>query len=369
MIPVQFQNDNKMAAMTHHVKNAQTGAFFIFLFVSVLFTIIYFKLKGKINTGTFLTILVVISVIDLCRVSYPFLTKSLKPANYFKRQEEVEQSIQKFLHKRDNSIYRVHSIMGDQKMYIPGLEMTYVFDDFTNQRYNDIIERLRPATYALMQPQYANNATVHNSFRNILSLLNTKYIIAMTNLRITGLQEIINSGGLRIYQNTNYFPRYFLANNIIKEADTREAIFKRIDSFLFDQNNLTVSKEQWGDKKLNPLVDSSIVNKVDVVKYDSDMGHSVVDVVSNREQVLVISENQTHGWKATINDTPAEILTVNHYAKGVIVPQGKSRVELVYNSEIAQRWRNITGITAVLFLLFALYVGFVEFRRFRVKKD
>ncbi len=371
LFPVEMQNQNKLDALQRNFKHIKTGALLIFLFVSTFFTISYLKLSGKISKQTFLTILIIIISIDLLRLSYPFLTKALKPANYFKRQEEVELSIEKFLRNRDKSIFRVHHLMGDMKMYIPGLEMTYIFDDFTNQRYNDIIERLRPTAYALSQPQYANNPTLHNSFRNILSLLNAKYIISLSKLPITGLSEMINSGGLRIYKNERVFPRFYLVNEFTKESNTGEALFKNLDSYLFSQNNVIVDKEEWQNRTLESSVDSAITNKVIVKQYDPRNGNHILSVTSNSEQILVVSENHTNGWTASLNGKQTDIFSVNHYAKGIVVPKGTSSVEFTYNSIIAQRWRKVTLLCSILFLLFAIYVGFVQFRQYKgvVKKN
>lgn len=363
--PAELHNENRYNALTYNFKSAKTGAVLIFLFVASFFIIAYLKAKGIIKTNFFLFLLLVISLIDVIRISRPFLTKSIKPKNYFVRQEKIEQSVERYLKQRDKSIFRVHSMLGDQKMYIPGLEMTYIFDDFINKRYYDIIEILRSASYGLMQSQYAGNNQLQNRYLNSLSLLNTKYVLVLSKLNVLGMREIINSGGLRIYENLYCFPRFYLANGVVAETDAKAAVRKMIDTPLFKKNTVIVNKKIWGNKSLNPSVDSAITGKIDIIIYDTRKGRTVVEVTSNREQFLVVSENNNAGWKATINDKPVDIIPVNYIAKGVVIPKGKSKVEFIYNSPTAATWRKVTAISAILFLIFVLYAGFMQFKSFR----
>jgi uncharacterized membrane protein YfhO len=265
----------------------------------------------------------------------------------------------------DPSTYRVYSMLGDDKFYVPGLEMTWIFDDFIDKKYFEIAQTLRIATHALNQPEYASNQTVQSRFRNALSLLNTKYILTLSELKVIGLREVINSGGLRIYANPYVLPRFYLANDIIPEPDTKEAVLKNIDTPLFRQNTVIVDKNQWADKTLDTFVDSTIADKINIRTYDTRKGYALVDVESNREQMLIISENNNPGWKATLNNNPVDIIDVNYISKGVIVPKGKSQVTLEYDSPVAEKWRKVTAITASIFLLFSVCAIFIEIRNLK----
>ena len=363
--PAELQNENKFNALSYNFKNMKFGAFLIFFFIAAFFIIAYLKTKGTIGSTFFLTLILAITLMDLIRISRPFLTRSIKPKNYFSGQGKVEQSIERYLKQMDKSEFRVHSMLGDEKLYIPGLEMTYIFDDFINNNYYEMINILRSASYGMAQPQYSGNETLQNRFRNVLSLLNTKYVLTLSELRVLGLREVINSGGLRIYGNPYCFPRFYLANDIVAETDVKTAVMKTIDSPLFRQNTIIVNKEIWGGKSLNSSVDSTITNKIDIIKYDTRKGHAIIDINSNREQFLVVSENNNSGWKATINGSHADIIPVNYIAKGIIVPKGKSKVEFIYNSPTAEFWRKVTTISAILFLIFALYVGFMQVKAYK----
>jgi len=361
--PAALREQRKFNALTHNLGNIKLGGVLILLFIASFFTILYLKVKGIINYNLFITLFLIIICIDLIRISRPFLTKCIKPKNYFTRQEKAEQSIERYLHQKDKSDYRVHAMLGDMKMYIPDLELTYIFDDFINKQYHDIVQIIQSSAYALQQPQYANNFSLHNRFINALSVLNTKYLLAASPLRVAGLREVINSGGLRIYENTKVFPRFYLANNILQERDAKEALIKRIEGSDFGFTTVVVDEEQWDDRSVSAAGDSAIINSVRVKNYDTRAGHTVLDVTSDRKQLLVIAENYNAGWTATVNKKPSEIIPVNYYAKGVIVPKGNSRVELVFDSPKAILWRKVTLVSFIMFLVLSLFIGFLYFRK------
>lgn len=368
LYPAEMQMDKKYNALMHNIKNIQLGGVLIFVYITSFFTACYFKAKGSINKNILIAIVILIATVDLIPRSQQFLKLCTRPANYFKKQETVEQSIQNFLYNRDKTNYRVHSMMGDQKQYITDLDLTYIFDDFTNQRYNDIVQLLQQSSYALQNPQYASNTSLQTRFRNSLSILNTKYIISLSQLKVPGLKEIINSGGLRIYENIFTYPRFYLSSSIDVENDTKTAIMKQIDLPNPSKNIAIVNKEQWQNKKLSSEIDSTINSNIKVIEYDTRKGHTLLEVTSNREQIIVISENFNSGWTATVNDNKSDIFNVNYYAKGVIVPKGKSKVELIYNSPIATFWRKVTAITAIAFFFFVLVAVYLEIKKLKLQR-
>jgi len=360
IFPAELQSENNYNALTHNLKQIQGGAVIVFFIIAALFTLLYLKAQGIINHTTFVLLLLAVVLIDLFRISRPFLTQCTKPKNYFVRQEQVEHSIATYLKSLDKSIYRVYSMLGDDKFYVPGLEMTWIFDDFIDKKYHEIAQALRMAAHALNQPEYASNQTVQSRFRNALSLLNTKYIITLSELKVIGLREVINSGGLRIYENPYVLPRFYLADDIVPEFDAGDAVMKTVDSPLFRQNTAVVDKKLWAGKTLDASADSTITDNITIATYDPRKGYSQVKVSSSREQILVISENNSPGWKATLNNKPVDIFDVNYISKGVIVPKGVSELKLAYNSPVAEKWRKVTVISAIIFLLFSLFALFVE---------
>jgi hypothetical protein len=349
-------NQQRSQVLHQYLPRIQTGGFIILLLVAGFFAAAFLRVTAKISRTVFLGIVLCIVLIDAIRISRPFLDQATKPQSVFSRQEKGEASIGQFLLQQDKSLYRVYSMLGDSKLYIPGLNMTYVFDDFTAKQYNDIFQQLQTASYGLTQQEYRDNPIVQLRVRNILSLLNTKYLLSLSDINIPGLQLIVNSGNLRIYLNNSAFPRIYLADSVVAASDPQKELFERFDAPEFSRHLAIVDAAQWKRPELSAAVDSTIAEKIDIAQFDAPHGKIAATVASNREQVLVVGENFSPGWSATINGKPAEVFRVNYAWKGVVVPQGTSKVELTYDSPIAAKWRHVTAITAVLFLLFACIV-------------
>jgi hypothetical protein len=371
--PPEMQSDQKFNVLMHHMKNIKTGASITFFLITAFFTISFLKVKGIIDKKVFFILFLAVILIDLIRISRPFLKECTKPRNYFTKREKWEQSFEGYLrnHLKDKSLFRIHHMLGvgDMKMYIPNLELVYVFDDFTNQRYNDIVQVIRSIEYTIGQPQFADKNSpgeishIQNSFVNALSILNAKYIFTFDPLPFSNLQEITNSNGLRIYKNSLVFPRFFLTDDITSANDSKESLIQTIGNILLYKSKAFVEQDVWQDIKLSSSIDNSFENSVSVITYDIYNGYEHLEVTSDREQLLVASENYNIGWKATVNDRPAGVIPVNYYAKGIIVPKGKSQVKFIYNSPTAVFWRKVTLISMIIFLIFSMFIIFVTIKK------
>ena len=355
--PAGMQSQGKLNALTHNLKNIRAGGFVVLLLAVGFFTITYLKTTGKMSNRAFLALFLVFFCIDHQRISRPFMTSALRPGTFFAQQEKFEHSIAQFLTQRDKSLFRVHSLLNDQKFYVPGLDMAYIFDDFTNRNYNDLADPLRSTSYAVQHPQHRGNPTVRQQFCNILSLLNVKYVLAMGDILAANMPEIIRSGNFVIYENRSCLPRVYLADKPTVVSDTKGEMLRLATSPSVGSRPLVVHKEVWAGRSLDPLLDSTIADKVQVVSYNMRRGLARMKVMSDRQQVLVFLQNYNPGWRATLNGKPVEILCVNHYAMGLVVPVGASTVEIDYNSSIATFWRKVTAITAILFAFFAVGYG------------
>ena len=67
---------------------------------------------------------------------------------------------------------------------------------------------------------------------------------------------------------------------------------------------------------------------VDVISYNGS--HLVADVRTRRAGELVFADNWDHGWKATVNGQPSPVIRAFGTFKSVVLPRGRSRVEMSY---------------------------------------
>jgi hypothetical protein len=82
-----------------------------------------------------------------------------------------------------------------------------------------------------------------------------------------------------------------------------------------------------------------------------------IETVADKRAALVVSEPHYPGWEATIDGQSAPILTANYLLRGVIVPEGKHRVEMRYTAPSARRGAIISVLT-----LLALTIGAITWR-------
>ncbi|MBN1981540.1 MAG: YfhO family protein [Chitinivibrionales bacterium] len=358
LLPAAAQHQQKASILPQIIKSAQNGGLAIFLIVGAFFTLCYLVMGRKIGHTTFFFLVAALMLIDLVRISRPFLAKATYPNNFYLRNEQIERSIGDYLRKKDSSIYRVHHLLQDQRLVIPGLELTYTFNDFTNKRYNSLIRALQEDFYSVFQnnPDGESVQSIQQLV-NILNIFNAKYLLSGQKLPLPGFHEIVNGGGLYIYENISSFPRYFLADKVLLTDDSEKALLQQFGERPFDRTTVIVENETWGKRTLiQSGTDSAAIDSVEVLVYDPFKGYSKLSVRSRQEQVLVALENYAPGWRATIDRKQTDIFPVNYYAKGIVVPKGVSIVELEYRSDVALLWRKVTLISALIFFLFIIFV-------------
>ena len=161
------------------------------LFVVILTAISYLRAQNKLKIHTFALIILTVILIDTWRIDKLFLNY-VNP-NRFPPQERVNADAVAFL-KRDNSLFRVLALPDDHnQMPLPGIDLVTGFHDFAIRRYDHILK----------------SGSINNPA--ILNLLNTKYIVAPSELNIPYLQKIAGRQGLHIYRNPGALPYFYLA--------------------------------------------------------------------------------------------------------------------------------------------------------------
>ena len=85
---------------------------------------------------------------------------------------------------------------------------------------------------------------------------------------------------------------------------------------------------------------------------------------SDAPGLLVLSEMNYPGWRATVDGKPAEILATNYILHGLSLPAGSHQVEMVYRPRSFYYGLTASLLTAVLVVLL-----FLRYRRlFPVRK-
>lgn len=160
-------------------------------------------------------------------------------------------------------------------------------------------------------------------------------------------RKVYEHDNVTIFENPNALPRVWMIpqSRAISEEDALKAIrgegeqkFNPREIALLEKPPLT---------KVNLAIDEAFSQaSASMVSYAPN--HLVVETSSDKRAALVVSEMNYPGWEATIDGQPAEIYTADFLLRGMIVPEGKHKIEMRYAAPAAAK----SGILSALALLF-----------------
>jgi hypothetical protein len=86
-------------------------------------------------------------------------------------------------------------------------------------------------------------------------------------------------------------------------------------------------------------------------------GSITLDVVTPTDGLLVVSEIHYPGWHAYLDGQPVDILQVDYILRGVVVPAGQHRVEMVFRPLSLTVGAAISGVTLLVLVGVGLLSG------------
>jgi len=127
----------------------------------------------------------------------------------------------------------------------------------------------------------------------------------------------------KVYKDEGGFPRAWVVHRTVS-VPSDEAAFQRIGQPGIDLHNVAVIESPLP----RPL---NAAGGVDSVKFSSYEADSMsLDVKTSAVGLLVLSEFDYPGWRATVNGQSAEIHKVDSGLRGIVVPAGTSQVAFRY---------------------------------------
>jgi hypothetical protein len=142
-------------------------------------------------------------------------------------------------------------------------------------------------------------------------------------------------------------------------APAEESPFEGIakEDFNFREAALVERSGPWA-QEFSDLKPGRVEQKVTRIAYGADFNSLTVDLWSEREALLVVTDAWYPGWRATVNGRPAPIAEVNAFQRGIRVPAGESSVVMRY-----EPWTVLVGIILSLAALIAAVAWLVLKRR------
>ena len=230
-----------------------------------------------------------------------------------------------------------------------GLRSVFGYDPLILQRYEEFISS-RPDTRA-----------------RTYDLLNVGYVVSGGPLDFGGEEWpqaprlVLEQGGAYVYERPDAMPRAWVAVDVEVADDV--AMLAAIHDPDYDLLR-TALVEEPGACEPAPGGDPA-ENAAEIVRYEAN---DLEVLVSGRGGLLVLSEVDYPGWRATIDGSPAELVRADYTLRGVCVPAGEHSVELVYDPPLLRIGLAGTGITAALLVALGLWWAMPIIRRSRQER-
>ena len=304
---------------------AGQGALLAALFVGILTVISYLRAQNKLQIHTFALIILTVILIDTWRIDKMFLNY-VNP-NRVPPQERVNANAVAFL-KRDNTLFRVLALPDHNQMPLPGIDLVTGFNDFAIRRYDNILK----------------SGSINNPA--ILNLLNTKYIVAPSELNIPYLQKIAGRQGLHIYRNPGALPWFYLVPQYEIIPDENQTL-QKLGTPNTHPTQTALLEEDPG---ITSDTQTSETDSIERLEYNEHQGYLKLKTTAPGPRILVISQNHHPNWQATVNGEPKPLIRANYLWTAVALAPGEHIVELTYRDPIVAttRWITLGGIVILL---------------------
>ncbi|MCW3091376.1 MAG: YfhO family protein [Ferruginibacter sp.] len=308
----------------------------LFIFFALGGLIIWLGSRKKISPLAAISLLALISFIDLIGVSSRYLNKSkyATPEDYLSGFTPTAADNQI---KMDTSYFRVF----DQSSGNP-------FEDSRTSYFHNSVGGYSPAKLGLYNDLIEQQLTKGNM--EVFNMLNTKYFIVngQNNQPIAQVNPGANG------------PVWFVKG--IKYVEGGDAEMKALDS-LHTKDSVVIDKREQSKITVSQQYDSSasiklIKNLNDKVTYESR---------SSTNQFAVFSEiYYPNGWKAYIDGKETPIVRVDYLLRGLNIPAGNHTIQFDFAPSSYNLGNMVSLIAGIVSIIALLICAFLLFRQSRI---
>ncbi|MCB0727464.1 MAG: YfhO family protein [Ignavibacteriae bacterium] len=316
------------------------------IFILLVTGLIFMYSTGKTSVKIMLTGIILITLIDLWNVN----SKTLHWDNPGDQQNAFgEKDYVSWIQKAESDpyTYRVAELSGGRlsttnTMAYYGLQAFNGYHGAKIRIYQDAVDVAGGGNPLLM------------------SLGGVKYVITDKPIPDTSFVQVFKGTQL-VYENKNFPGRAFFADEYKVEQDI--TILNNIAQMNFDPKKIA-----YFEKDINQKIDAP--DSTASVKLIKGEIHSVeYEVNASGNNLLVFSDIYLpFGWKAYLDDQPAEFYKTDYFLRSVVVPQGKHKVEFRYEPETFYTGKTIS-MGANILLGVILIAGVVGYAGSRKKSD
>lgn len=225
--------------------------------------------------------------------------------------------------KRDKEPFRVIAPQLDPNIGISSeIETLGGYGNMEIKRYSEFINLSQGDPIDV-----PNLALEIKNVNKLTNLLNAKYVVlpSISKPVNPALRKVFDNGRISIYHNIDAAPRAFIVHEtkVIKE---RNGIFRELISPGFNPITSAITEEELDRVLSSPSAKSPVPR---FILYSPN--RIAIDADLAAPGLLVLGDIWYPGWKAFVDGKDAKIYKTNYVMRGVAMPEGRHRVEFLYD--------------------------------------
>ncbi len=327
----------------------------IAMYLPILMTLAWFCLRTNpgwpVVRKTLPWGLLALTFIDLCLIGMPF-NPTTSPQDILPTPSAV-----RFV-QQDRDIYRV---CGTGLILYPNIGMVFELQDVRG--YDTVV----PSRYMALLDRLGGHYRFHfhslltRADSPLLDLLNVKYLL--TDQEPGERWELVyqDEGAVRVYRNRDVMPRAFVVYRAEVVRSAAESL-ERLTSGHFNFREAVILEEHptgW----TAPAPIPAVAPEARFISYEPN--RVLLEVRTDADGLLVLTDNYAPGWKALLDGQPARIYIADHAFRAVVVPAGQHQVEFVYQPMSFWAGAAVSLLTSLALIAGLLYL-WLRRRRTRV---
>ncbi|HUP49611.1 MAG TPA: hypothetical protein VNA04_12565 [Thermoanaerobaculia bacterium] len=139
-------------------------------------------------------------------------------------------------------------------------------------------------------------------------------------------------------------PRYYFADQIVEIRDRKDFVEK-------------LSRNAYSDRVAFVRQPSFVPGSGRIAGLRETANSAVIDVVAAGRSFLVMSVTPHKYWRVTMEGRPVQSVVTNIGYQGIIVPEGRHRIEMRYRNRMIDIGAPISAAAAGMLVLVALFAG------------
>ncbi len=214
----------------------------------------------------------------------------------------------------------------DSRVFPPNFSIMYKlqsldgYDPLYLERYAQLMAAFGRGQPDIHTPFGFNRIiTPQNYHSNLIDLFGVKYVLTLDDINGKSFKKVLQEGDTRIYENKAVLPRAFFVKTLHFANNNQDAINK-----LFELKN---------DLKTNAIVEEKglkdeweyLNSEARITKYSENK--VIIETNNSGEGFLVFTDSYYPTWRARVDGKDTKIYITDYNFRGVVVPQGKHKVE------------------------------------------